>query len=757
MASVLAIVSKAVFDPLAKAAGGAQPGTTLAIDRYSSTHKSLSTLADGGALFLVTVRPPDEQLWLVAILASPALAKDGWHADVNTTPIANITALVSKLKFSTGNGITAKPGALAMSLQTPRTLTDEDVQLLRAAAGSKGQKKSAAEKPAKKSVAEKPAKSASSTKAAAFDLGAIADALEDDDASAALESALIAWRGTRAASLADLIDAISSKIDAPEIDGDTQWSAMARAKDASDLGALLAAIPTLPASFLPSAGDALNSFAEDPRIAMAVATWTLDPVTTSSSTHPFWTRSFEAMIRAADARVVPVLKKRLKMPKGKSQFWPKLYGAIERAIPKIEKAPRSAVDDKAIAKLVKAAEKLAATKPAKKAAKKPEAPKLAGAPLAQAIEHLDAGRVQAAIDAMLDAWRTHERAPAIADAIDRATKLLPAWDRPFDGTDKEVAAAWHDAFDADPQAAMPQLLDHLATSGPAIAEKQLAALAGLPDDPRIGLRLAELAARHPVSPERTQFWKALLELVARIRDPRTAPALCAAFRNFEGNYYNHHRQARRIIGAWAQNPPVPPQLGPKETAALDTIGKRLSKLETKSDRTEHDLIKAICDAWTDDGPRLVYADWLAEREHPRGEVIVLACKAERSDAENKRLTDVLRKPLYGPLEEVAHRWAFDRNLKLDRGLPTRIPIGWDTSALIWRKLVGYPLLATIEAIDIDIDESQLPPPEELARVMRDPTARRLSKITNVPKDYGRGLAAAVGSGWRANGKDYVRS
>lgn len=131
------------------------PGEVVSTDRYSSTVKALDALAEGGSLFLVTVRPPDEKLWLVAILESPKKRNDGWYSKANATPIADITAAISKLQFANGAGLKAKKGALGMSLQTPRTLTDADAQLLRSfVAGSKG--KSAPEAYAK-AVAATPA------------------------------------------------------------------------------------------------------------------------------------------------------------------------------------------------------------------------------------------------------------------------------------------------------------------------------------------------------------------------------------------------------------------------------------------------------------------------------------------------------------------------------------------------------------------------------------------------------------------------
>src|SRR5262249_2798202 len=113
MSSILAIVSKAQFEGLAKGVG---LGARLSLDRYHSTHKALEPLAEGGALFLVPVRPPDERLWLVAIFEAPSRERDGWRAAAATTPITDVTALRGKLRFATGSGIQAKPGALGMSL-----------------------------------------------------------------------------------------------------------------------------------------------------------------------------------------------------------------------------------------------------------------------------------------------------------------------------------------------------------------------------------------------------------------------------------------------------------------------------------------------------------------------------------------------------------------------------------------------------------------------------------------------------------------
>jgi hypothetical protein len=130
MASVLAIVSKAVFEKMTRGSAP-KPGEVLPVDRYTSANPGLEPLKDGGSLFLVTVRPPDEVLWLVGILESPRFKGGEWKAAPNTVPITDLASVKATLRFTSGTGIKAKAGALGMSLQTPRELTPDDVALLR--------------------------------------------------------------------------------------------------------------------------------------------------------------------------------------------------------------------------------------------------------------------------------------------------------------------------------------------------------------------------------------------------------------------------------------------------------------------------------------------------------------------------------------------------------------------------------------------------------------------------------------------------
>ncbi len=135
MADILAIVSKAVFQ---KDAGSLKPGKIWPIDTYASNNKGLAAVGGGGRIFLVTVRPPTDILWLVGVLENPQFVGKGWKSGRNRVPITDITALVPRLRFANGKGITAAPGTLGMSLQTPRVLDAATSALLDGAAWSSG-------------------------------------------------------------------------------------------------------------------------------------------------------------------------------------------------------------------------------------------------------------------------------------------------------------------------------------------------------------------------------------------------------------------------------------------------------------------------------------------------------------------------------------------------------------------------------------------------------------------------------------------
>jgi uncharacterized protein (TIGR02996 family) len=75
------------------------------------------------------------------------------------------------------------------------------------------------------------------------------------------------------------------------------------------------------------------------------------------------------------------------------------------------------------------------------------------------------------------------------------------------------------------------------------------------------------------------------------------------------------------------------------------------------DPTERDLVDAIAEHPRDEEPYLVYADYLLQRGHPRGEYIALVCQKQRSGlsaASARRLAALESTPyLYGVLDDLA--------------------------------------------------------------------------------------------------------
>jgi len=135
MPDLIAIIAKGVFEQDARKNGKLLGlGDVLALDRYNSKNKALAPLAQGGRLVLVTVRPPNERLWLVAILDNPTFGADMWRAKApNSAPITDISKLRKTIKTASGKGLSQDKGALGMSLQTPRALAPEDMEAILAA------------------------------------------------------------------------------------------------------------------------------------------------------------------------------------------------------------------------------------------------------------------------------------------------------------------------------------------------------------------------------------------------------------------------------------------------------------------------------------------------------------------------------------------------------------------------------------------------------------------------------------------------
>ena len=86
--------------------------------------------------------------------------------------------------------------------------------------------------------------------------------------------------------------------------------------------------------------------------------------------------------------------------------------------------------------------------------------------------------------------------------------------------------------------------------------------------------------------------------------------------------------------------------------------------------TENDFLQEILANPDDEGPRLIFADWLEERGDPRGEFIRVQCElAGMKERKSRRRTLKTRegellakheKEWLGPLQSLAKSWEFRR-------------------------------------------------------------------------------------------------
>jgi uncharacterized protein (TIGR02996 family) len=246
MGSVMAIISKAVFE---KTMRGMVPGEIPSLSSYRSTHRALEPLAEGGSLYLVTVRPKDT-LWLVGVLRDPERDEKGWSAAPSVTPITDITRLKSKLRFASGKKLSTKKGALGMSLQTPRQLRAEDIALLEGATGGSSEDRPRA------------------------DLVRAVDALGQGKPTLGL--LLAAWRKTPSARLGAAIEYY--------------------APDEDEVGEAIAGLAGQPSKELIKRVQGLAQLEPDPRVASALVDLVEKPPFTSQAMKKMWTSLFGQLV-----------------------------------------------------------------------------------------------------------------------------------------------------------------------------------------------------------------------------------------------------------------------------------------------------------------------------------------------------------------------------------------------------------------------------------------------------------------------------
>lgn len=649
MPNLLAIISKAQFEASHRSA---KEGDALGFDRYVSTHASLTPLKQGGSLFLVTVRPPDERLWLLGELVDPTHDGKQWKSAPSSLAVRDVTALIPSLRFANDKGLSPKKGALGMSLQTPRQLTDDDAALLRGKAGAPKASKPAAApetpkaKPEKapKKQPEAPAPEAPAPAVAAGDGLTLADVLAE-------------WRQTRAPEVEALIETLSKHharawpaLDPSADDYDAQWNARAAELSVENLATLLHGLWSEPLGAIPMRLRTLLDKAPDPRLGEALLTMIDEPPFTASSNFSAWTLLFKALPSMVDTRATKRLEARKRKKGGASQFWPKFAGWIEKALDELpEPATLSKEQAQGVAKRQKLAEKLLAGPPPGKPSAAPAKTKVA--PLAAsvlgalelALTSAEASRYSDALEPLRQAWELTRQEPFAKLLTTFAKVSAPSLPRFDEGKPADVHAAWMKAAKSFDAKLVTPLLAALLKGPLSDTEERLKVMASWPADPRVTECVVErlIFGRDPYIGARPVLWKHAYELLPANADPRFVDRVrknaqrLANSANFDRNRAERPH-ATRTLEAYVERAAKVTPLQNDEARVLAALEAAASKAIASSKASQGgdralELLQAINAAPDDPTPRLVYADFLAERGDPRAEFINLSVRLAQGE------------------------------------------------------------------------------------------------------------------------------
>jgi uncharacterized protein (TIGR02996 family) len=166
------------------------------------------------------------------------------------------------------------------------------------------------------------------------------------------------------------------------------------------------------------------------------------------------------------------------------------------------------------------------------------------------------------------------------------------------------------------------------------------------DDPRLSTQILKLLRTMPFSGRRTRYvWGHIFQVARTQRDYRFVVFADKLMDGWNvGDDLKRYLSTRLLHAIEGLAEPVLADAGAIR-ALVDELcvpGQRVA--------TEEDLLAAIYEHPDDDGPRLVYADWLQERDDPRGEFITLQLAGDAKRA--KPLGNKHKKALLGPLAPI---------------------------------------------------------------------------------------------------------
>lgn len=318
---------------------------------------------------------------------------------------------------------------------------------------------------------------------------------------------------------------------------------------------------------------------------------------------------------------------------------------------------------------------------------------------------LEEGRLGAALIELLEAWR-RRRLPALADEIDRLSDTITLALPPIGArTRKGLHQQWLDVLNEHNPLDLGRLLAVFQTQ-PWIAVGERVELLSNQDDPRVTKAFAAFVEALPTLNSR---WTLLFKRLEKSNDGRVRRALEARLKVADQRLMvtnQLHPLCRRVLEAL-----VPIEASAEELVELTELRKVMdvalrspqppadelrAQGKKPSARSEDELLQLIYETPEDDGPRLVYGDWLQEQGNPRAELLLLQLKPQltkKDQARAKRLVKEHGRQWLGPLEPAI----VFRSETFERGFVAKASIEFKTPQQR-ERLFGHPAWNTITSV-----------------------------------------------------------
>ena len=278
--------------------------------------------------------------------------------------------------------------------------------------------------------------------------------------------------------------------------------------------------------------------------------------------------------------------------------------------------------------------------------------------LDRARDALRAGDDQAALAALLDAWRGQRNA-RIAELIDRLDRRVRRQRPAISGTSQAARhASWVERAHGDDPADIGSLLALLTDGYPARARERIGLLIGRAPDPRISAALVALVAQPPdvawIRPAAIALWDVLFGALDQHRDARSARALEAmAWLDYERapspfTVQRVRNRVEKLAWEYRARAGTEPELAAADTVACDELAALIGE---EVGHGAH-LLAAVYTDPSDRNARSVYADWLIAQNDPRGEFMALQLARGSHDPPTLRERQLLEahgKVWLGPL------------------------------------------------------------------------------------------------------------